>query len=78
MTGVDGSAIGQTTTPGTNLLDLMNPLLLKHHLVRANEDLMQVALVSKRTNDIIPCATTYKNRAPGTNYSGLTYKSIHY
>ena len=50
MTGMDGSAIGQTTTPGTNLLDLMHPLLLKHHLVLANEDLMQVALVSKRTH----------------------------
>ena len=55
-----------TATTVANLLDLIDPLLLIITSYLPNEDLMQLALSSKYTNQIIPRATTYESRAPGT------------
>ena len=55
-----------TNTNRTNLLDLMDPLLQNINSYLPNEDVMKVACVSKRLNTIIPRATTYESRAPGT------------
>ena len=55
------------TTGMMNLLDVLDDPLLRHITSYVpNEDLMKVACLSKRMNRIIPRATTYESRAPGT------------
>ena len=55
-----------TTNNSTNLMELINPLLLNITSYLPNEDLLKVARVSKHFNEMIPRATTYESRAPGT------------
>ena len=67
-------AVGQTSpttttkTAITNLLDVMDTHSLLRNITPylPNEDLMNFALTSKRTNQTIPRAIAYENRAPGT------------
>ena len=54
-------------TTGRNVFDVLDdPLLRNITSYLPNEDLMKVARVSKHFNEMIPRATTYESRAPGT------------
>ena len=54
------------TNTTTNLMDLIDPILRNIGTYLSNADLMNLSPVSKRTYEVVPRATTYESRAPGS------------
>ena len=61
-----GKATNTNTNTPTNLMDLIDPILRNIGTYLSNADLMNLSPVSKRTYEVVPRATTYESRAPGT------------